>query len=573
MSDLFRERNWGGSLTVDAYLDNISGFVPVIGVPVWGATGRMRLNANEMLFKGVSLTVGSSPIVLNGWITNLRTSPTSDLFITLSARAEDLRPIIENKLISRHLEPWSEWITEPQGGVAVTLDLKGNLSHPNMKGRVVLDDFQCRFSGLPLPIKKINGTLRFRTSGVTFSAVKGTIGESATEVSGEIFPGKMDVSGQLKMAPNDLKKLNLMPTGWVVSNHIPLSMKLTGSPSAMNFSTRLDFKGNGLRIAPIIKKKPGVPLLVEASGFRDKAGVKIEEAYLILPASRISAKATFDNQGKIVASINLPPKGVPTGTLVPILDPTLEFQPGGRIDGDAVIRLGPKRCRDLSVDANLALNHVSLRLMGMHKRLEGLTGTVRWRGKSVDLNMERARVGSSLASGTASISDIYNPKLEIVLDFSFMDTTDFTEPPAYVSNVTWSEWIRTNLLIRFLARSRGIGTLKIAKGKTEWRTFSDFKTNLVGRGGLIRAPAWQMNFADGTLRGSALFDVRANTSKPLTLDFQGDHLKMERMMLFDPDKAQLEGKVLTEGHLEWKTGPKRENGGVYKVGNVRGTRS
>ncbi len=62
VSDLFRERNWGGSLTVDAYLDNISGFVPVIGVPVWGATGRMRLNANEMLFKGVSLTVGSSPI-------------------------------------------------------------------------------------------------------------------------------------------------------------------------------------------------------------------------------------------------------------------------------------------------------------------------------------------------------------------------------------------------------------------------------------------------------------------------------------------------------------------------------
>ena len=333
-------------------------------------------------------------------------------------------------------------------------------------------------------------------------------------------------------------------------------MKLTGSPSAMNFSTRLDFKGNGLRIAPIIKKKPGVPLLVEASGFRDKAGVKIEEAYLILPASRISAKATFDNQGKIVASINLPPKGVPTGTLVPILDPTLEFQPGGRIDGDAVIRLGPKRCRDLSVDANLALNHVSLRLMGMHKRLEGLTGTIRWRGKSVDLNMERARVGSSLASGTASISDIYNPKLEIVLDFSFMDTTDFTEPPGYVSDVTWSEWIRTNPLIRFLARSRGIGTLKIAKGKTEWRTFSDFKANLVGRGGLIRAPAWQMNLADGTLRGSALFDVRANTSKPLTLDFQGDHLKMERMMLFDPDKAQLEGKVLTEGHLEWKTGPK-----------------
>ncbi|MGB6064015.1 MAG: AsmA-like C-terminal domain-containing protein [Desulfomonilaceae bacterium] len=568
ISDLFRERNWQGSLMVDAYLDKVSGFIPVIGVPVWGAMGQIKLNANEMLFKGVSLTVGSSPIVLNGLITNLRTSPTSDLFITLSARAEDLRPIIENKLISRHLEPWAGWITEPQGGIAVTLDLKGRLNHPSMKGRVVLDDFQCRFSGLPLPIKKVNGTLRFRTSGVTFSAVKGMIGDSAAEASGEIFPEKMDVSGQLKIAPNDLKKLSLMPTSWVVSSHIPLSVKLTGSPSAMNFSTRLDLKGNGLRIDPIIKKKPGVPLLVEASGFRDQAGVKIEEAYLILQESRISAKATFDNQGKIVASINLPPKGVPTGTLVPILDPTLEFQPGGRIDGDAVIRLGPNKFQDLSVDANVALNHVSLRIMGMHKRMEGITGTIRWRGKSIKLSMERARVGSSLASGTASIIGISHPKLDVVLDFSFMDTTDFTEPPGYVSNVTWSEWIRTNTLIRFLARSTGIGTLKIAKGKTEWRTFSDFTANLEGNGGLIRSPTWQMNFADGTLQGSALFDIRTNTSKPLTLDFQGDHLKMERMMLFDPDKTQVEGKVLTEGHLEWKSGPKRENGGVYKVGTV-----
>ena len=202
--------------------------------------------------------------------------------------------------------------------------------------------------------------------------------------------------------------------------------------------------------------------------------------------------------------------------------------------------------------------------------MEGITGSVRWRGKSVDVNLERVRIGNSLGAGTASIVDIDNPKLDIGLDFSFLDTTDFTAPAGYVSHVTWGEWIHVNPVIRFLARSRGTGSLKIARGKTAWRTFADFKANLEGNSGFIRAPAWQMNFADGVLRGSALFDIRENPGKPLTLDFQGDHLQMERMMLSaDPNKVRVEGRALTEGHIEWKLGPGKENHGLHKTGTVQ----
>ncbi len=286
-----------------------------------------------------------------------------------------------------------------------------------------------------------------------------------------------------------------------------------------------------------------------------------------LDESRISAKATIDNDGKIVASVNLPPKGVPTSILIPITDPALDIQAGGRIDGDANIRMGPNPRRDVSVDANIVLSHVSLNLMG-YKRMEGITGTVRCRGKSIDMNLERVRIGNSLGAGTATIVDIDNPKLDVALDFSFLDTTDFTAPVGYVSHVTWGEWIHSNPLVRFLARSRGTGSLKVARGKTAWRTFADFNANLVGNNGIIKAPAWQMKFADGLLRGSALFDIRDNPGKPLTLDFQGDHLQMERVMLSDPDKVLVEGNAWTEGHIEWKLGPGKENHGVHKTGIV-----
>jgi uncharacterized protein YhdP len=154
------------------------------------------------------------------------------------------------------------------------------------------------------------------------------------------------------------------------------------------------------------------------------------------------------------------------------------------------------------------------------------------------------------------------------LDFSFLDTTDFTAPAGHVSHVTWGEWIRANPVLRFLARSRGTGSLKIVRGKTKWRTFADFTANLQGNSGLIKAPAWRMNFADGIMRGSALFDVREGAEKPLTLDFQGDHLQMERLLLSDPDKVRVEGSAGTEGHLEWKLVPGKENHGVQKTGTV-----
>ena len=77
--------------------------------------------------------------------------------------------------------------------------------------------------------------------------------------------------------------------------------------------------------------------------------------------------------------------------------------------GMLTIRIGANRPRDVSVDANLALNHLSLHLMG-HKRMEGITGSVRWRGKSVNVNLERVRIGNSLGAGTASIVDIRQPQ-------------------------------------------------------------------------------------------------------------------------------------------------------------------
>ena len=566
--EVFHEKKGLGRLFVDAYLDQVSGFIPGAALPVKNATGRVRLSANEMIFKGISVTIGSSPIVINGWLSDLQTAPKADLFLSVNGHAQDFKPVFENRVVAGLLQSWVGSIADAQGGLSVTMDVKGLLKKPSMKGRVALEDFQCRFSRFPLAMRKINGALRFRGSAVTFNGLKGILGDTSGEISGSLSAHHVDITGDLRVAPADLKKLNVLSPEINISGPAPVSLTLKGRHPSLNFSARVNLKNNSLRIGSVIKKSRGVPLELDASGFSDSEATTVDQAYLILKGSRISAKGKIAKDGKTVFYVNLPPKGVSTNALMPFASPILDLQPGGRIEGDAVIKIGADKSAHLQLDSSLIINHVSSRIAGFHKRWDGVTGNLRIRGRSLNAVLERAKIGSSEISGTVSIMDFDNPKVEIVLESPFLDTTDFTAPPGYVSKVTWGEWIRSNPAIKFLARSRGGANIKIAKGKTATRTFSNFQAVFEGAQGLVKAPKWQLVYADGTLRGTALFDIRGHTRTPLSLEIQGDNLRMERMLTSDPDRVRLEGEVTTEGRMEWRTSARRENDGVYKTGKI-----
>jgi hypothetical protein len=568
LSDLFDWRAIEGGLLLDAYMDKISGFVPGLSLPLSDATGRIKISNDEMRFEGISLTLGTSPIVLNGFVTDLRASPRSDLFLSMIAQGDDLKPLLECRPVVSRLPQWLSRVSDIRGGIKIDLDIKGKLSKPELQGRLNLEDFQFRVPGFNLPIRKVTGAVRFRSTGASFTSLKGSIGDSPVDISGNLSPEGMAVNGDVKLAQSDLKKLNLLPGEWSVSGTVPLSMSLKGKAAAINYSGQVDLKQNVVVIGTQIKKRSGVPMNLEASGVWNSEGVSAEEFYLILENCRISGKGFFREDGSFSASMNLPPKGVPTNALMTVVHPSLELQPGGRIEGDLTVRSSPDKVKDYAVEGNLVLNHVSLHLPFFYKRTEGLTATIRRKAKNTSFAIERVKIGNSAISGTFAINDLDTPKLDVNLESSFFDTTDFTAPPGYVVRNTWGEWLKTNRFIRFLARSRGSAVVKIAKGKTSSQVFSDFSASLEGNGAIIRATSWSTNFAEGALRGSAFFDLRESAQIPFRLEFQGDRLRAERIMPAGGEGLRLEGETSLEGKLAWTLGPKRENGGVYKTGST-----
>lgn len=567
VSQLNTRTHMVGRLQLAANMDKVSGFLPGFGLPISNATGEIKLGADDVHFKGISLTLGNSPIVLNGSIYRVQSAPNIDLFLSVKAEAQDFQPLLQNMNGIEHVTKYLDHLSDLSGGISVTLSLKGPLSVPETKGVIVLDNFECKVASMPIPLRKVTGKVRFRSTGVSIPEIKGNIGASSFVLRGNYTDQAVDGSIELILQGSDLKRIEGFPKNWTISGGVPCKVFVKGSPREVSYQAGLDLRTAALYAGQVIEKKAGTPLKVDATGSRDSSGVKVDDFSIASDKMRISGRGALRLDGRTTVAIHLPPGGIPSEALIPFLNPNLELQGGGRIEGDLSLTCQRFLFPPL-LEANALLSHVTLRLPGMHKRVEGLTGTLKHRPNSLQFVMERGKVGNSLISGSLFVTEFENPRVEVILESSYFETTDFTAPPDFVHKITWGQYIQSNPVIRFLAKSRGTGFIKINKGKIGDRLFENFRANLEGSGGLIRVNSWRSYFADGILRGSGLFDIRINTTRPLSVEFQGHGLRMEKTMRSDPGWLKVSGNVTIEGNLDWKLGPSLDKRGMYKTGKM-----
>ncbi len=290
VSDVVNGADWYSTLAVQALVESVYGYLPGFHVPLKNASGRVRLNADEMVFDGISFTLGGSPIVLNGSVTNLKATPSLDLFISAQASGQDLDPVLQSRFVARYLPSWVASVRDPQGALEVKLDLKGSPSRPGIQGTVSLDGFQCQLQGLPVGLKSIKGAVTFERSGRAEAHGEGFIGETASRFEAAWSPDTMRVNLDASVTPGDLGKLGLLPPDWHIGAKMPLRLTLEGGTARPNFTFRLDLKNNRLQIGSWIAKRVGTPFFIEASGSRDRDGIAIEEAYLVIDRTRIAPR-------------------------------------------------------------------------------------------------------------------------------------------------------------------------------------------------------------------------------------------------------------------------------------------
>jgi hypothetical protein len=565
----FRAGKLRGTVSVNALLEDVSGFIPGLGLPVKAASGRVRIGADEVLLSKISLTLGESPIVLNGAVTDMRSAePLVDLFVSVKARAGDINPILRSRAVAWRLPRGLNRIEDPKGEIAVSLDLKGALSHPSVRGVAALDRFQCAVEGIPLRLTRIRGSFKFEGAGVTFKDLTGLVGSSRTKISGSLSPKRISLSATASVSPRDLRKLKLQPSDWRIRGTVPVTLKIEGPPGKTRFELNLDLKGNRLKGGWLFAKGAGTPLSLKATGLLGSTGVKIRDGRISLGRQRVGLSGSWDFGKKADLVFKLPKQGIRTETLMALVNPAFDLKPGGRIEGGISLASASGKLRDVAVDAELLANHVSLRVFGFYKPWRGLTGRIRLRGADFFMVLDRVRIGNSRFTGRCSVSGRRKPRIDVVLTAPFLDTTDFTAPEDSVSGQTWPEWIASNWAVRLLARGQGRGKLRVYKGRTSKRTFSDFKADLIAQGGRLKAPSWVMNFGDGKLRGSAVCDLVPGARTLLRTEFQGDHLKMQRVLQTNPEQVSVESDFLLEGNLAWHASKNRKNNGVYKTGRI-----
>ena len=217
-----------GITGLDIFLENVSGFLPGPNLPIKDASGKLRMNANEILFQKVDLILATSPIVLNGSIHNLKTTPRIDLFVSLKAEAEDLHPLLSYRFIPKRISSWLGLIQNPTGQVDVKLNIKGKSNDLNMQGNASLKNINCKIDSLSLPVKQFNGLLTFKGPRITIAQLTGNIGDTATSIKGHIVRGMLHLDIQAKVVIEDLRKLHALPPILKLSGTSPLKLTLEG---------------------------------------------------------------------------------------------------------------------------------------------------------------------------------------------------------------------------------------------------------------------------------------------------------------------------------------------------------
>ncbi len=566
---LSKEPRFEGALALAAVMDNVSGFAPGLGVPIKNASGGIDLNLDEAKFTDVRLTLGKSPIVINGWIDDLRGKPNCNLYLSLAATGADLDPILASMSVFPYIPKWIKKVHKPKGALSMTLRVIGPTADPGIRGDVELVGFGCKLNGVPLSLSEIHGALKFEERSLSNSKITGKFGSSRFEMSGSASLRNLNLTLKGGAHPWDIRKMNLAPKTLLIKNQLPFQLNLRGDFKKIEFSGKVNLIRNLLAYGQYIKKGVGIPLTVEISGFFRDGVTNLEEAYLIGNGARVSAKGRVQGTGKTSLVFHLPPRGVPTSALRPFISSDLDLKPGGRIDGHAVVKYSPGLREPFTINSDIDLNYVSVFAPFFYKPVKGFTGKIKISGQVFNIKFDKCSVGNSEFMGLIAIRGFDKPIISGNIVFSYMDFSDFVAPEGYEDPQTWGEWLAENAGIRMLARSTGNINLLVKKGYYYGHKFGNLKVDLPFRKGTAQVESWSAEFANGEISGESEIDIRRDSITPVKINFNGYSMSLAKLMLADPERVSVNGTVRASGNVEWRlTKDRTFNNGLYYTGKV-----
>lgn len=558
-----------GALALAAVMDNVSGFAPGLGVPIKNASGGIDLNADEAKFTDVRLTLGNSPIVVNGWIDDLRGKPNCNLYLSLAATGADLAPLLSVASGLRYIPEWIKKIHTPKGALSMTLRVIGPTKDPGLKGDVELVGFGCKMKGVPLDLTEIHGALKFEEQSLSKSKITGKLGSSRFEMTGSASLRNLNLILKGDVNPRDMKKLNLAPKKLLIKNRLPFELNLKGDSKKIEFSGQVNLIRNLMGYGEYVKKRPGIPLKIEVSGFFNDGVANLEEAYLIANGARISAKGRIERTGKTSLAVHLPPRGVPTSALRPFISSDLDLKPGGRIDGHVIVKYSPGLGKPLTLNSDIDLNYVSVFAPFFYKPVRGFTGRIKISGQIINIKFEKCAVGNSEFMGAIAIRSFNKPAISGNIIFYYMDFSDFVAPEGYQDPQTWGEWMVENAGVRLLARSTGNIHVLVKKGNYYGHKFDNLKIDFPFRNGIAQVDSWSAEFANGEVGGESEIDIRKDSTVPVKINFNGHSMSLAKLMLADPERVSVNGTVRASGNVEWRLTKDRSfNNGLYYTGKV-----
>lgn len=269
----------------------------------------------------------------------------------------------------------------------------------------------------------IKGTIELKGKNFNLIGMSGLFGTSPFKLDGSIkeyntdktadYPVNMDISPR---AP-EIAWLAKIAGASNLEYGSSSSLKLTGSGhhSAYHLSGECDLKQAAYSFPGAVRKPSGLANQLAFSSIIGKEETRLLSISYNLEPLIISGNALFKYGDQPYLGFELQSNPFQMSETLPILSKWQQYKPRGKVQAHIKGNGNPEDFSTFEYSGSVAMNAFSVQPGEKLKAVSGISGTIKFQGKSLETSEITARYGSSLLTMKGRIKSLNNPEAEISL--------------------------------------------------------------------------------------------------------------------------------------------------------------
>ena len=278
----------------------------------------------------------------------------------------------------------------------------------------------------------IKGKLEMRGKDFNLLHMSGNFGSSPFTLEGKITDYPLNTPSSypftMKMTPRQGEVAWLLGRErgqkLAFNGDSALNLSGTGFTSGYNLSGDWNLTSAAYSFPDLISKPAGRNNTISFKGSINKLEARVSACLYSLPPMMLAASADYRFTGKNLLDLGIKTNLFPVNEIAPMLPRIRQYQPSGRIQAAVNGTGSGADLVNLSWGGDVSFSGFSCKPSASVKTVSNMTGTIHFKGDSLETSQLSARLGDSTIYGKGSMTGFKNPTLNLAFSSPSLAMSD-----------------------------------------------------------------------------------------------------------------------------------------------------